>query len=159
MFKQESSIVVREPGDAKKAEYNHLLQELDKQVEVKDDIDLREQKIQLTFHNVKITAMPRKNMCGTIKKGEAEKVILNDVSGTIKPGEFVAILGASGAGKTTLLNYLSGRDVSTNLKKEGRIMVNGEDRDQKSFSNFTAFVSQDDFLFEMMTVRGNLLTS
>lgn len=40
------------------------------------------------------------------------KVILDNLSGTVKPGEFLAILGASGAGKTTLLNYLSAKDIS-----------------------------------------------
>ena len=43
------------------------------------------------------------------------KVILNNLSGTVKPGEFLAIMGASGAGKTTLLNYLSAKDISRNL--------------------------------------------
>ena len=47
------------------------------------------------------------------------KMILDNISGTVKPGEFLAILGASGAGKTTLLNYLSAKDISRNLKKSG----------------------------------------
>jgi ABC-type uncharacterized transport system ATPase subunit len=34
-----------------------------------------------------------------------------------------------GAGKTTLLNYLSGREISKNLKKTGQIKVNGIDRE------------------------------
>jgi len=43
------------------------------------------------------------------------------------PGEFVSIIGASGAGKTTLLNFLSGRLISTGLKKYGTIKINGVD--------------------------------
>ena len=57
------------------------------------------------------------------------KIILDSVSGSVLPGQFLSIIGASGAGKTTLLNYLSGRLISQNLEKTGTIMVNGEDRD------------------------------
>ena len=39
----------------------------------------------------------------------SRKVLLDDVSITLRPGAFVAILGASGAGKTMLLRALSGQ--------------------------------------------------
>ena len=59
-----------------------------------------------------------------------------------------------GAGKTTLLNYLSGREISQNLVKKGKILVNGVDRDKiKGFAAFSAYVQQDDILFQTMTVR------
>lgn len=75
------------------------------------------------------------------------KIILDNLSGTVKPGEFLAILGASGAGKTTLLNYLSAKDISRNLKKRGTILVNGIDRKKIEFSKYCAYVQQDDVLF------------
>lgn len=77
---------------------------------------------------------------------------MDNLSGTVKPGEFLAILGASGAGKTTLLNYLSAKDISRNLKKSGKIFVNGVDRKKISFSKYCAYVQQDDVLFQTMTV-------
>ena len=59
-----------------------------------------------------------------------------------------------GAGKTTLLNYLSGREISTNLVKKGEIKVNGIDKEQiQNFSAISAYVQQDDILFQTMSVR------
>jgi ABC-type multidrug transport system ATPase subunit len=59
-----------------------------------------------------------------------------------------------GAGKTTLLNFLSGREISQNLRKTGKILINGSDRDMlPNFSSYSAYVQQDDILFQTMTVR------
>ena len=53
------------------------------------------------------------------------------------------------------MNYLSGRQISQNLDKKGNILVNGEPREslQGSFSALSAYVQQDDILFQTMTVR------
>lgn len=68
-------------------------------------------------------------------------MIIDDVAGTIVPGQFLAILGASGAGKTTLLNYLSGREISKGLDKKGNIWVNGVDKAKiDNFSAISAYV-------------------
>lgn len=55
------------------------------------------------------------------KQSEA-KTILNQATGTAKPGEVLMIMGPSGAGKSTLLDCISGR----NQAVEGSITVNGE---------------------------------
>lgn len=66
----------------------------------------------------------------------------------------MAIIGASGAGKTTLLNFLSGREISQNLEKQGEILVNGQSSQLvRNFSSLSAYVQQDDILFQTMTVR------
>jgi ABC-type multidrug transport system ATPase subunit len=98
-------------------------------------------------------AEPAPGKCG--KKGVGEtKVILDGVSGSALPGQFISIIGASGAGKTTLLNHLSGRLIANNLTKSGTIKINNVDsKDVKGFSTFSAYVQQDDILFETMTVR------
>lgn len=64
------------------------------------------------------------------------------------PGEFVSIIGASGAGKTTLLNYLSGRLADPSLQVNGTIKINGQDtREIENFSQYSAYVLQDDMLY------------
>lgn len=52
------------------------------------------------------------------------------------------------------MNFLSGREISQNLEKTGRILVNGTDKNELlNFSAYSAYVQQDDILFQTMTVR------
>ncbi len=56
-------------------------------------------------------------------KGEMTVKALDDVSFSVKKGEFVAIVGPSGSGKSTLLHMLGGVDRPT----EGKVLVNNTD--------------------------------
>ncbi len=58
-----------------------------------------------------------------ISKRFGDKVILDDISISIRKGEFVTILGPSGCGKTTLLRMLAGFGKADS----GEIRINGED--------------------------------
>lgn len=50
------------------------------------------------------------------KNGRIEVTALNNISFSVMPGEFVAIMGASGSGKSTLMNILGCLDRSTGGK-------------------------------------------
>ena len=78
-----------------------------------------------------------------LSKRYGRRTVLNRVTVSIAPGEFVAIMGPSGSGKTTLLNLLSGLDKPT----FGR--VNAPGRKQR------AFVFQDYNLLESLNAQRN----
>ena len=52
-----------------------------------------------------------------------QRVVLRDVSLTLQPGEYVAIVGESGVGKSTLLNLIAGLD----RPDSGSLMLEGAD--------------------------------
>ena len=120
-------------------------------------------KIQLTFKDLTVQTIPRRKQLFCCQYGEPKtqpKVILDNVSGTIIPGQFVAILGSSGAGKTTFLNFLSGRVIGLgkSLKMQGKVLINGRERDKMTGSEaLSCYVQQDDILFQTMTVRECLM--
>ena len=66
------------------------------------------------------------------------KNLLKNISLSIQPQEFVAIVGASGAGKSTLLHALSGYFPASS----GKVLLNGNDL----YSNFDAFRNQIGFV-------------
>ncbi|XP_045808052.1 ABC transporter G family member 22-like isoform X3 [Trifolium pratense] len=82
-----------------------------------------------------------------------EKDILYGISGSVNPGEVLALMGPSGSGKTTLLNLLGGR--LTQHTVGGSITYNDQ-----SYSKFLksriGFVTQDDVLFPHLTVKETL---
>jgi len=76
--------------------------------------------------------------------------LLRDVSFTIQPGEFVALMGPAGAGKTTLMENING-----NLRPTiGRVLVNGIDLHQHfdAMRGHIGYVPQDDIVHRKLTV-------
>jgi ABC transport system ATP-binding/permease protein len=80
--------------------------------------------------------------------------ILDNVSLSIKPGEFVAIVGGSGTGKTTLMHALNGFLPAT----EGAVYYNGLSlyNNLFLFRPVLGYVPQDDIVHPELTVERTL---
>ena len=55
----------------------------------------------------------------------SKRLVLDDVSGSVRPGRVTAVMGPSGCGKTTLLNTLAGKAYYGT--REGALRINGLD--------------------------------
>ncbi len=84
-------------------------------------------------------------------KNKQNKIILNNISLAIEPGEFVGIVGGSGAGKSTLMRALLGIE-SIN---QGKVYLNGEDLQHNfnMYRNQIGYVPQSDIIHKDLTVR------
>ncbi|XP_051152388.1 ABC transporter G family member 22 isoform X2 [Andrographis paniculata] len=82
-----------------------------------------------------------------------EKDILNGITGSVDPGEVLALMGPSGSGKTTLLSLLGGR--VRDPPHGGSITYNDQPY-SKCLKSRIGFVTQDDVLFPHLTVRETL---
>jgi ATP-binding cassette subfamily B protein len=80
------------------------------------------------------------------REGQRERWVLQDVSFTARPGQTVALVGATGAGKTTILSLL----LRFYDPVRGRITIDGTDLRELSTAELRGligFVQQDLFLF------------
>ncbi len=80
-----------------------------------------------------------------------ETPALQDVSFSVEPGEFIAIVGPSGCGKSTFLSLIAGLIQPT----AGRVTVDGID--VKGPSRRIGYMLQHDHLFEWRTVLNNVM--
>ena len=95
----------------------------------------------------------------TTRFGGSRVEALRDVTFTVEPGEYVAIMGESGSGKTTLLNILAALDRPT----AGEVLLNGtalsaiRERDLAAFRRARlGFVFQDFNLLDTFSLQDNI---
>lgn len=86
----------------------------------------------------------------TVPYGNGERKLLNKITGYVKPGTMMALMGASGSGKTTLLNTLAQRQrigvVSGNMLVDGQSLP-------LDFQRGTGFCEQMDIHDTTATIR------
>ncbi len=88
-----------------------------------------------------------------VGRGARQKRILKDISISVFPRDFVALVGASGAGKSTLLMALNGF-----ARAQGQVLVNGDDLYQHFdlYRTMIGYVPQDDIIHKELTVANAL---
>lgn len=93
---------------------------------------------------------PGKNQfCRPVRR--PDKVILQPLTGCMRPGELWAIMGPSGSGKSTFLNILANR-INRKSFVRGKVCINGVELAPAVSKRF-GYVMQDDVLYENLTVR------
>ncbi len=84
--------------------------------------------------------------------GADAQLALSPLDLSIRPGEFVSLLGASGCGKTTLLNILAGFEKPTT----GRVVLNGQPVREPGRQRMMFFQDSTEALFPWLTVEENI---
>jgi ABC transport system ATP-binding/permease protein len=85
----------------------------------------------------------------TLESGSKRR--LDDLSFSLEPGQFIALVGGSGAGKSTLMRTLLGIEAPTN----GIVYLNGTNLRQNFniYRNQIGYVPQDDIIHKDLTVQ------
>ncbi len=107
-----------------------------------------------------MTGLVLKNVTKSFKEGNTTVDALKNVSLTVNPGDFIAIIGPSGSGKSTLLSIAGALLQPTS----GEVLVNGTDIGKMKENDLSAFrltqvgfILQTSNLIPYLTVLDQLL--
>nr|CAI5860910.1 unnamed protein product [Callosobruchus analis] len=104
--------------------------------------------VTLAWNNLTIYAKTKRHGKTNYKR------IINEMSGAVKAGSLVALMGASGAGKSTLMSVLGYRN-SAKLEVEGDILLNG--RKTKDYMKYlSGYMHQEDIFIPYLTVMEHM---
>lgn len=96
----------------------------------------------------------------TTRFGGQQVEALKDISFSVEPGEYLAIMGESGSGKTTLLNIIASLDKPTSgeVLLENQNITAIKDREISTFRREQlGFVFQDFNLLDTFSIKDNIL--
>ena len=83
------------------------------------------------------------------------RTILDRITGHVKPGQVLAIMGASGAGKSTFLDILARKNKRGLVT--GTTLVNGREVKDQDFKKVIGFLDQEDTLMRTLMVYETVL--
>ncbi|KAK7387186.1 hypothetical protein VNO78_27763 [Psophocarpus tetragonolobus] len=119
-----------------------------------EDVEYKVRNSQASSNNLVKTMVSKATTKPTVEKDRYKK-ILKGITGSIGPGEILALMGPSGSGKTTLLRVIGGRLID-NVK--GKVTYN-DVRFTSAVKRRIGFVTQEDVLFPQLTVEETLVFS
>ncbi|KAK7305280.1 hypothetical protein VNO77_43183 [Canavalia gladiata] len=119
-----------------------------------EDVEYKVRNSQAVSNNL-TKIMTSKSAIQINAKKDRYKKILKGITGSIGPGEILALMGPSGSGKTTLLRVIGGR-LLNNVK--GKITYN-DTHYTPAIKRRIGFVTQEDVLFPELTVEETLVFS
>lgn len=90
-----------------------------------------------------------------VKKDKLQ--LLQEITGTFRPGILTALMGVSGAGKTTLMDVLAGRKTGGYI--EGDIRISGFPKKQETFARISGYCEQNDIHSPQVTVKESIVYS
>ncbi|OAE27422.1 hypothetical protein AXG93_3911s1040 [Marchantia polymorpha subsp. ruderalis] len=125
-------------------------------VRAKQGMILPFRPLSISFKNISyfVDTPPEMKRQGATK---ARLQLLDNVSGSFRPGVLTALVGVSGAGKTTLMDVLAGRKTGGYI--EGDIYIAGFPKVQSTFARISGYCEQNDIHSPQVTIYESLTYS